>query len=327
MTVVGLTLAIAAASELMLLSVVLTPPDPHTANRVAVFLGLAVGHVADQPDDWQIALVNRLRSELRSGSAPATTIDLSPSRQQQVEANIEQLKQVWFVDCVERYSVLPPSEREAFLDEQIETVLAWSDLEDSLATTGTGAEGSGEDESAVASFFEDIEHWVGSEQDAELKSRMWNGVHDGIFRWLSTHSLEAQSFHLRQELALLISEQFEDGMTIAPLPAEKAEEKAQLRANCELLMEAWLRHQSMVYAQLPPSERQAYVRAKVETVWQSGVVELLTDSDQGDVNPIQMLTLSQQWIQRAPEAEREQLRALLAAVQMQLAQQWMESRG
>ena len=296
-------------------------PDPESASREAILRWLVQGNVADQPEETQLAFVDRLEREMSAGLdvSPASEL-LSENQREQLERNISTLKRVWFVSQVESYAQTDADERNAFMDQRIDTVVTWSAMEDSLQPTPGNNGGS-----AVAEFFEEIEDWIVAETNDTRQDQMWVAVYDGIFRWLSKYSLADQPFDLRADLALRIAKQVDAGMTVADLAIDDPEELKQLHTNAELLMEAWLREQSQVYAPLTGDQRKAFLSAQIDRVENSGVFELLSTGDSGQVSLLRVLALTQQWVQRAPVDERRALQQLLSDVQVEMFRRKLQS--
>ena len=295
-------------------------PNPETASIEAVLRWLVVADISTEPADVQISLVRRLEKELSAGLDVAPGAELTSSQQSKLNKNIKHLKRVWFVDAVEQHHQLSAAKEPAFLDHRIDTVMSWAALEQELRPGDSG-------EAATSVFFNEIQDWIRAERDAALRDRMESTVQDGVVRWLSTHSLDKESQELRRELALRIAAQLEAGLELASIERGSAAEAKRLEQNAQLLMESWLRHQARLFDELPPEQQPKFVSGRIEDVMDWGVLKLFagagenadqTASDQEKVGALELMALSQQWIEDSPPEERGQLRALLSAVQAQM---------
>ena len=102
-------------------------PDPETAAREAILEYLVVNDLAAEPYPYQERMVDRVVAELAAKPLASNTNRKIPKAYfEQVEQNLQTLKQVWFRSRGLRYHTIPAGERNAFLDQQIEAVLAWS---------------------------------------------------------------------------------------------------------------------------------------------------------------------------------------------------------
>ena len=99
------------------------PPDPQTASREAILRWLVLGDVAQQSTAMQVALVDRLESELDQDFGTSAT-ELSHAQLKTLEHNVSTLKRVWFVERARRYSNLESQERPAYMDARVQTVMA-----------------------------------------------------------------------------------------------------------------------------------------------------------------------------------------------------------
>ena len=294
-----------------------TPPNPATSSREEIFRWLVQGDVAEQSPEMQIALVDRLEQELDLESAVLAD-ELSASQKTNLAHNISTLKHVWFVDRVHRYSVIETEQRTDFMDECLQTVTTWSAAEVALNSESTSH--------SVCDFYDEIEQWIALEQDAQQQQNMRDCVNQGIFRWLSTYSLEELPFTARTDLAMRIAAEFEAGMSADGWELADAVEE-QFRTNCELLMEAWIRHQATSYAALAESDRPAYISKQIDSVVQANVLALLSAGKDEQTALLQLLGLCEKWIGNAPTEEQPQIRQLLTAVQMELIRRKFQSNG
>lgn len=300
----------------------LRDPDPATASRQTLLRWLVLSDIARQPRARQLALVDRLETELQAGFDVSQADQLSDQRRTLLQENITTLKRLWFVERVEQYSALSAAEKSAFMDERVNTVLAWTAMEDALQAGGDGG-------LAAAAFFDEIQAWVDAEEDPARRARMTAAVQDGVVRWLSTHPLDDQPPGVRAELALRIAAQLDAGLRLSSLSSSQpSEEKRRLKQNAELLFQAWLLEQSRLYFDLPESERAAFVDRRIDNVTDWGVLNLLAE-EQSDNTQAQgaarLLALTQAWIAAAPEEDQPKLQALTTAVQARMFLRMLQS--
>ena len=314
------------------------PPDPTTASREAILRWLVLSDITHQPVATQLALVDRLEGELQKGLDVPPADTLGEKRLEVFSRNVTALKRLWFIERVKQYHSLPGQERKHFMDERVATVLAWSSMEDALQSSGkSNTDVSNTDVSstniggAVSTFFDEIETWIAEESDVTLQGEMSAAVYDGLVRWLATHTLAEHPMSVRTELALRIAEQLDAGLQLTGLPDDQEsssanEESEMLRDNCELLMEAWVRVQAQRYYGLARDSQEAFIAQQIDNVTKWGVIELLAGGDGKPAHgAMRMLTLSQQWIERAPEEQRPQLQNLLRAVQAHMMMRMLKS--
>ena len=95
--IVGLVAAatiVAAGATWYLLAVRL--PDPRTASRAGLGRWLVLRDVSAEPREVQLALVDRLQAELKSGlAAESASVPLAPAYRLRLRENAEYLQQVW----------------------------------------------------------------------------------------------------------------------------------------------------------------------------------------------------------------------------------------
>ena len=136
--IISLLAATCCAAALALAAwylLVVRMPDPSTASRAGLFRWLVLREVAAEPREVQVALVNRLQAELKSGLAADTQgVPLSPAYRELLQKNAEHLKQVWFTTRVEEYTLVPAAEQMEFLTEQIDAISRWTALDRSPPT-------------------------------------------------------------------------------------------------------------------------------------------------------------------------------------------------
>jgi hypothetical protein len=287
-------------------------PHPSSANRGELMRWLVLREVADQPKELQVALVDRLQEELLDGlAAESGSGGLDPSYRRQLDRNLETLKRVWFVARVKQYANVEPSHRNAFLEQQIAVIDAWSSLAgDASNGKDDGAAGT----SGASSFFDKIEDWIAA-ANGEQRKQMIRGVQDGLVCWLATRDLAEQTMALRRDLAVRIARELDCGVEVGGGEGMQIGRRQRLMANGMLLLEAWLHEQAARYARLEGDQRREFLDRQIDRLirWD---LPSLTDSSENDEQPsaaASFLKLSQQvdeWIKRADVSRREQLRKL-----------------
>jgi len=295
-------------------------PDPQTASREGLFRWLLQRDLSHEPRDTQLALVDRFEQEIRSGVplGDGSAASLSEDQRRRIAANIELLKHVWFVSRVDGFSARESTQRDAYLDAQIATVAGWSAIDAELARQ-FDAESHTNRDSATTQWFNQIEQWM-AEAPQLQRQQMHRAVRQGVARWLATRDIGNDSFQVRQELARRIARDLNQGLRLDQVLHDRSEaEREQLRANGELLMEAWFHDCAKQYSKLPDSDRADYVDGRLEDVANWGVIELLVAPESlsaaGDVNQFAALTqMVETWIQRADPLQQTSLRQLYTAV-------------
>jgi hypothetical protein len=280
----------------------------------------------EQPQLTRVGLVDRFQEELLSGISLPDTNGLADSPLlDRITHNTQLLKHCWFVTRCRTFHALPGDAQGEFLDTQLLTIEQWVQLEaqiSQLAASRTDSDPlpTGEVSTGIADFFDEVEEWV---RNAKNEQQTLNdAVVAGTLRWLSTSSLEEQSLGLRIELAQRITYQLEHGQTLPELAEHSPLERSQLQSNCQLLGQAWLYDQAQQYAELPASERPAFIDARLEALQGWNLASLLP-SDGDSKN---WLVVFQQFItsavQNAPVELRPQVEDLRNDAQQRLLMRW-----
>jgi hypothetical protein len=296
-------------------------PDPRTASRDAIVRYLATSDLRLATPAKLDPLIDRLADELRGDARFSADQKPSDSQRQLLAQNVEVLKRRWFVTRVDSYHGLPHNEQRAYLDEQIDTLLAWAKVDAALETTG----------SPTTDFFADFERWIAEESNAKQQERMQLAVGDGIARWLAIHDLNEQPPAVRRKLAMVIAGGLNDGVDLASVKEEQSPvEQTQLRDNGLLLVEAWLLAQAETYGALPADERGDFLDARIDEVARWKVLNLLSGGEASGANarPMswsQFAAIIDTWIARAEPSQRPQLEALATDVQARIVQRMFQS--
>ncbi len=289
-------------------------PHPSQANRQQLLRWLVERDLAQEPDDIQVALVDRLEEELAAGlEVSGQTGSLTADQRTRIQDNLRHLKRAWFRSRVERYQACQPTERMPFLEKQIAAVAQWAEIEASINT-----DGSGQNNASISAFFEDIDRWMEEEQ-GDRQQRMYSAVSDAVVAWLATRDLSEQSMETRRDLALRIAESLDYGRKADEVVGDLSEsQQAQLLSNGELLVEAWLLDRANHFAKLPAEDRKEFVSAQIENVVKWNILEFFAPSDGSPASAMagmgKFVLLTQTWVARAPDDMKPHLRELLASV-------------
>jgi hypothetical protein len=287
-------------------------PHPSNANRSELMRWLVLREVADQPKEVQVALVDRLQEELLDGlDAQSGSSGLDKSYRRQLDRNLDTLERVWFVERVRQYADVAPAGRNAFLEEQIAVIDAWSSL---AGDASSGKERGGEGSSGASSFFDNIEDWIAAAK-GEQRRQMIRGVRDGLVCWLATRDLAKQTMALRRDLAVRIARELDYGVEVGGGEAVQNERRRRLTANGMLLLEAWLHEQAALYARLEGDQRREFLDERIDRLIRWDLASLTDSSEKGKPSSAaaSFLKLSQQvdeWIKRADASRREKLQKL-----------------
>jgi len=127
----------AAVSALLILVVVaaiyvLNPPlpKPAEADREEIVRWLVTRDLGRESSETRQILARRLEEEFGSGvDWESTKTQLSESQRNQLWENVVLLLEPWLLDKTQHYSQLPATERTAFLDELLDTVAIWRNIE------------------------------------------------------------------------------------------------------------------------------------------------------------------------------------------------------
>lgn len=291
-------------------------PDPQTAQRDQLLRYLVWNDVERESQDMQLALVDRFEREIRAGLPTGQAAGLSERYARRLAHNVNVLKRQWFRSRVGQYAATSAEEQATLMDRQIELVMAWSRVQ---ASFNDGDTPSG----STTAFFQEIEHWMAEEDDTRLRDQMHAAIRDGILRWLATRDLHDQPQPVRRELAVRIADSLNNGFDIRTA-GQANDDGDLLRANAELLMEAWMHDRAEQFAQLPPADRTAFVDDQIANVSQWGLLEWMSaggDSAAASGSMAAMIDLQkrvQKWIDRADGPNQEQLRQLMNAVQARI---------
>lgn len=300
-------------------------PPPSAASRGELLRWLVLRDVAAEPPGVQRALVDRLQKELLAGLAAEghDTGGLSGAYREQLERNLATLQRVWFEVRTEQYARLAPDDKQAFLEEQIAVVAAWSSLSSTEfeAPAGDESDGAGDrsdlQRSAASRFFDNIERWIASAEGAR-REQMNAGVRDGLVCWLAMYDLAEQPVSLRRDLAVRIARELDAGLDAASArDGAPSDRKAQLVKNGWLLLEAWLQVQAREYADLEGDGRRAFLDQRIDSLARWNLTSLVqpehSAADSSSSSAGSMAALSGRvdgWIERADQPLRGSMQQL-----------------
>lgn len=291
-------------------------PHPRQASPQQLLRWMVQRDLAAERYDVQLALVDQLEQELKNElRVDDVEARLNTEQQQQLRANFQQLKYVWFVSRTKRYFARPPEQRFSFLERQLDVINRLSKLQ--LASRAEASRNE-----VKADFFDDIESWI-SAATGDQKERMIEVVRSGVVCWLATGDLRAQTIETRQELAARIAAAL-DGDPLANFGqgfSFSSEQRTTLRENAVTLFEAWFQVHAQQYATLPVADRDLFVTTQVQRVYRWGILDFLMQPD--DTSRITnnfarwmgLSKLVDQWIERASDEDRSSLRDLFRHVQ------------
>jgi hypothetical protein len=309
-------------------------PDPQRADREGLLRWLVFRDLADEPWGRQLVMVDRLTDEMRAGvDFGGEARSLSESRQERLRRNIEQLKFVWFQSRIDGYAKCRAEQRFPYLQEQLAVVLAWSDVDLQFPDAAITTDSDSQRYAFTMQFFADIERWTAAAA-AERAARMRSAVQDGLLCWLATRSLADEPRGTRRELARRIVEELNAGLTLSRLDdGLSVEQRATLKSNGLLLLEAWLHVEAERFADLPAAHRTAYLDARLDDVADWELVDWFADGSGGvpAVNStaglVGLMTQVDQWIERAEPEHRPRLRTLVQQLQQRMVwrglQDWL----
>jgi hypothetical protein len=297
-------------------------PDPQTASGRGLGRWLVQRDLSGEPEDTQRALVERLLIALRNGEFPAPgdeggKFELSDAQKTRLAQNVQLLKRVWFFGRVDQLEQVPAAERDGYLDDQLATVASLSAWDTAIWEQETEAT----PDRAEAGFglMQDLDAWI-AETSGNRQQQVVQAVSWGVTRWLMTSDLSQQSFAVRSELANRIAHRLDEGTKAAELLDEPSPgERDCLRANAQLLLEAWFHDCAKHHGELPAAQQQAaYVDRQIDRLESWDILALLADeSDQtgGHAAAAQIVGLVNGWIERAPAEQKSALQQFFLAVQ------------
>ena len=308
-------------------------PHPSDASPTQLGYWLVLRDMSQQPEDIQLALIDRLIEDPTVFSTSNdSSIQLSDSQEQQLRANIGQLKYTWFQDRVRQYHEAAPADRWGFLESQIDVVEDWATLMFENAAVLYPDAPSDQDFSKL--FFDEVESWLG-DTPPEKHPQAYAAVAQGIVCWLGTCSLTEQPDSARLELASRVTRELDLGVEIGASFGIIPEQcQSQLADNCELLVEAWLLDTARKYAAVPAGKQKGdFVDKLVDKFEKWKVFELLgsfnqtsADSPENSAANAPNVTQSIQrfdemvktWIARAKDDQGKSMKQLVSAVKARL---------
>lgn len=300
-------------------------PHPRSANRDQLLRWLVLRDVANESEEIQIALIDRIEEELLAG-IEIDDGDQTVSRKyvDRLNANSIQLQSVWFHRRVIDYANCKPDQRIGFLQRQIQVVAQWSVLQGQIYKWWDKSDlnPSEYQEKSVVEFFDQIDAWM-SAQTGERRAQMVKAVQDSVICWLAERDLTEQSVNVRRQLADRIAASLgqQDGLLASGPELDDAQQQV-LTRNAALLFEAWFHSQADKVAALEADRRPPYIDGVMDDVMQWGVLELLSPLSAGSASTTKgLLHLQTQidgWIQRAEEETRPRLQQLKTLVQQRV---------
>lgn len=306
--------------------------EPATASRGQIMRYLVLADLRTESPETQVAWVDRLQQELSGDFTTAggdAATQLSDGYRQRLANNIGTLQEVWFQTRTTQYARLPEEQREAFMVEQLALVGAWAKVASLLSDKPVPPE------VATKGLIAQIEKWV-QQASGEQRDEMVAAVKDGTLCWLSMTDLQTQPLPVKQELAQRFARELDRGAQpkVAGLVTDD-ERRARLAHNAGQLVEAYIYTLAEQFANLEPAQRTEFIDEQLAAVQRWGVAQLLAgestnESSQRASAALALVQQSQQWIEHAPEAKRDDVRALVGAVQQRIVWQqlpaWLRQR-
>ncbi len=145
---------------------------------------------------------------------------------------------------------------------------------------------------------------------------------DDLLRWVVTRDLTGEPLELQTTLARRLEQEFRGGVDWDQLGPQMTDlQRQQLWQNLPLLLEAWLREKAHAYATMPKEQQRALLDQILSQLATWRGIEAVRP-EQADVhrpNSESLLALlqrrMQQYVDRAPSPEREQMGQLLLGIQ------------
>ena len=124
----GCLLALAIVAAVYVLNPPL--PSPAESNREEIVRWLVTRDLGRESTETRQILARRLEEEFGSGVDWETTgSQLNENQRQQLWDNVVLLLKPWFLEKTQRYFQLAASDRTAFLDELLDTVSMWQEID------------------------------------------------------------------------------------------------------------------------------------------------------------------------------------------------------
>jgi hypothetical protein len=250
-------------------------PSPQKAPPAALQRWLVLRDMTELPYDVQLALVDRIQTELSPDELLVESRNSSrplPSHwRSRLQRNVAWLKRVWFEARASQYCQLSGEERREFLETQIDFLFAWAQ---GLAALRTPAE-AGEPSEAWQRFFDELAQWT-REAPAEKRSCLEQAMRDGVICWLATTDVADLPRELRISLARRFAAELRGASGRTPPSGESLSlepaHRAQLERNAWRLAEAWFHQLAGEFAELPHDEQSSFVDARIDEVlsWNLG---------------------------------------------------------
>lgn len=305
-------------------------PAPADASPAAIGRWLAKRDLSRVSDQTRLALVDRLQELLLAESGMAAFPDPRPDDLERLAGNVELLSHVWFLARGSEYQNSPPQERMSFLRQQVDAVTVWGEFDNQLQDQLRRNAGQ-QLETSRLRLLDDIDSWILAEP-ADQQEGLRHALHDAVLCWLATSDLGDQEMALRQEAAERISSALDSGAADAADRLElDAQHQDRVLRNSWLLLEAWFRNRSLEFSDLPIQQRGPFIEKQLDKVagWQLDRVMVIGDADEpagsrpADARLLevvsQILAQLPDWIERAPEQERDAVAHLAEELKHSLA--------
>lgn len=294
------------------------PLDPESASLERIGWALATEELASWPSEKSYALINRLQAEVLAEQqlADGSQLDwLTAAQQDRLAANAAWLEQRWVLLRSREVVELPPEQRPAFLDRQLETLRRWTRMQEEMAAE--------RGEELNSSIVERVDQLI-VEANPGDRDVIRQGVRMIVLRMLATDDLAESRASFREELSVAVADALDEAGQAPNFAPLTEDEEIQLQANIWLLLESWLQHQATQFRTMPGDDRSAWLDALADRVhgwnlraWFSPG----TDAEEaaGPNLTVGFLRQIPRWLRRTPESERESLQTLLVELHARLA--------
>ncbi|MFT5523559.1 MAG: hypothetical protein ACI9HK_001507 [Pirellulaceae bacterium] len=286
-------------------------PHPTAASREQIMQWLVLRELPAEPEEISVALVDRIQAEIGTGIDTAGSTELSTAYKQQLSANIDHLEEVWFRTRCRQYEELPRDNRLAFIIEQIDFLLLWSELDSELHKNEVPEQQRFE---FTKEFFDNVAAWVAN-AEGQPAQRMEQGLQDSVVGWLAAFDLSSEPPATQLELANRIVEQLDSGLQLTDVHFDLNEQhNVQLQQNIELLLQQWTYDLAERYDALAPPGRKLLLEEKVTNITQWKIGSLLAGNAaaaKAKNNPMALLANVEKWAATAPKSKQLKVQRLV----------------
>ncbi len=155
------TAAALLGAALLAVAALLWPrlPDPAVADRQGLLRWLVTRDLNAESAETRRTLARRLEEEFHKGFDVDTAEGLEPAQRKQLWDNIVLLLEPWFMDKTDRYFQLETAQRNAYLDELIDMMTAWRDVDALRPQEAAAADSPAEAGALLSALFDQVTKW------------------------------------------------------------------------------------------------------------------------------------------------------------------------